>query len=271
MKHINSKHFRIIILLLFTSVLFPGCFMPLYTSFLTNEKGTHSLYIGATGTCNPYRDYETPIVADSNATSLSPDDIGSSRTKIASLGYRYSLTDKLEIGPNILIYQFGKDYNKQTIRPGIGLEWKANFHKRLTVAGTLGCMYREHMNVKKYYEDSELDMLPFQFIWSYAFFGGISFRYGKEFAHGQILSFGPYLSLLSTNFTYDVFWKSFFGTIMLGAGYEKNIGRNSILVNAQYAPITGTIAISLSAEMITHRKKQLTILNRALIRQCVFD
>jgi hypothetical protein len=230
--------------------------MPLYTSFLTNGKNESSFYVGATGTSNTFKKYEDPIDAfyvfgDYHGESLIPGDIGASRTKALTVGYRYGILDNFDIGPNILLLQFGREISKNTIRPGLGIEWKANIKRRLTLAGEFGCMFRQQMELM----DGNVSWQIADFFWSYAFFGGFSLRYGKEFSHGQIISGGPYLSFLTTEWTNKDLWKNLCGMLMLGTGYEKNIGNKAILINAQIAPITGTMAITLSTKIAPFKKR----------------
>jgi hypothetical protein len=224
---------------------------------MTNGKNERSFYIGATGTSNPYKKYESPIedphfFGENFGESVIPLDIGASRTKALTVGYRYGILDNFDIGPNVLILQFGKEISKNSIRPGLGIEWKANIKRRLTLSGEFGCMFRQQMESM----DGNVSWQIADFFWSFPFFGGFSLRYGKEFSKGQVISGGPYFSFLTTDWTSDELWKNLCGMLMLGAGYEKNIGRNAILINAQIAPITGTMAITLSTKIAPIKKRR---------------
>jgi hypothetical protein len=229
-----------------------GCFMPIYTSFLPVKKGERSLYIASTLTANPYKSYESPVLTDSGSTTLAPEDIGASNTKVLSIGYRIGVLRNIEFGPNLMVLQFGREWNSQTIRPALGIELKGNFAEKISLFGELGCMYREQMGSS----DDALEMMPFEFLWSYAFYGGIAVRFGKIFNNGDILSIGPRFSFLSTSISRPVHTKDALGILMLIGGYEKTIGKHAIILTTEIAPVTGTFALSLAGKIQLGKPKQ---------------
>jgi hypothetical protein len=210
----------LIILLLVLCFCGQSCFMPVYTSFLSSGKGNHSIYIGATGSTNPYRNYDPPYMENDSTKSFVPEDIGASRFKALSLGYRYGVIHNMDVGPNIMLIQMGNDYNKESIRPAIGVEWKANFFNKFSVAGELGIMYRHKFVIIE--DEPEWTLLSV--LYSLPLFGGCSARYGKVFGISDAISIGPRLAFISTHYYSLIEDEVILGMFMLGAGYEKILG-----------------------------------------------